>query len=247
GRQSVFTIGLALDDTTSGNLPVVTEGQVKHYFSQHRVAIQPTVYYDPTGQPYFGTECSAAFFELNRPGMTVSPEPMIETAMNRFRVLGIIGSADGTPLPPELHGRTLALAFTFLQRDKDNGEGNVETVTEYLLLHLPAEASAEPIKIEVFVTSDGRANLHRIETEGFSLNAPLPVLTANIQFNKTVLMGMYPADPIVSGVRYRSAGVLAMETLTRLSRTSGDETAISVTEILDQFSRLAVREETRPL
>ncbi|MEM6469363.1 MAG: hypothetical protein AAF802_07315 [Planctomycetota bacterium] len=243
GRNTVLTIGLELDEANADNLPVVTAGQVKHYFASHRLAVQPTLYYDDEGRLYFGTDCSAAFFEIERAGMTVTAEPMIESAIKRFRVLGIVGAADGSRLPADSHGRTLALAFTFIKKEFDErkGEEAAKTVTEFLLLHVPSTSTAADVDIDVFVTSDGRTNLHRVETDGLTMNAPLPILSAGIQFNKTVLMGVYPADPIVSGIRYRSAGVLAMETIERLTRGNEGRTPISVTEILDQFSRLAVQ------
>ncbi|MEO1616025.1 MAG: hypothetical protein AAFV88_09265, partial [Planctomycetota bacterium] len=167
--------------------------------------------------------------------------PMIETAVKRFRVLGIVGANDGSRLPIDLHGRTLALAFTFIKKERDEvkNEDVAKTVTEFLLLHLPSSATTESAEVDVFITSEGRTNLHRIQTEGLSVNSPLPTLSADVQFNKTVLMGMYPADPIVSGIGYRSAGVLSMDTIRRLSLPGEGQSAISLTEVLDQFSRLA--------
>lgn len=241
GRTTVLTIGLEFDPTGPKKLPVVTRGQVIKYFEKHRLAIQPVIYHDANGRPYFGTDCQAAFYELERPGMTVNAESMISIAVGRFRALGIVGGAVAGGATEDILGRTLALAFTFAQKDTTiTGASDMAmTVTELLLLHLSPDCTADDPEIQVFVTSEQRTNLHRLETRGLRLNSPAPTISADIQFNKTVLMGMYPADPVVSGIRYRSAGILSMETIKRLGQVDGERPAVSLTEILDQFGKLA--------
>ncbi|KAA5546969.1 hypothetical protein FYK55_00675 [Roseiconus nitratireducens] len=241
GRLSVLTIGLEYDDSGPRELPAVTRGQVIQYFDDHRLAVQPMLYYDTENRPYFGTDCQAAFFELDRPGLTVPAEPMIETAIGRFRALGIVGADRDDVNEDEILGRTLALAFTFVKTDPTiSGEADRPiTTTELLLLHLTPTCTADNPEVQVFVTSDDRANLHRLETDGLQLNAGLPTISADVQFNKTVLMGMYPADPVVSGIHFRSAGILSTDTLRRLSQTEEDKPTVSLTEILDRFGSLA--------
>ncbi|MCA9136996.1 MAG: hypothetical protein KDB00_09555 [Planctomycetales bacterium] len=241
GRTTVLAIGLEYDSTGPKKLPAVTRGQVVKYFEKHRLAVQPMIYHDANGRPYFGTDCQAAFYELARPGLTVNAEAMIAVAVGRFRALGIVGGAATEGTSGDILGRTLALAFTFAQKDETiTGASDAAlTVTELLLLHLSPDCTADDPEIQVFVTSDQRSNLHRLETRGLRLNSPTPTISADIQFNKTVLMGMYPADPVVSGIRYRSSGILSMDTIKRLGKADGQRPAVSLTEILDQFGKLA--------
>ena len=238
GRTTVLTIGLEHDRGGLKKLPTITRSQVNKYFATHRLAVQPVLYHDSRGRPYFGTDCQAAFYEIDRPGLTVKAEPMIESAISRFRVLGIIDVGVGDLASV---GRTLALAFTFAQADETltGAADATRTATELLLLHLPSDAVADDPGIQIFVTSDDRTNLHRLETRGMTLNSPIPTISSDIQFNKTVLMGMYPADPVVTGIRYRSAGILSMDTIRKLCQPGKDQTAISLTEVLDQFGKLA--------
>ncbi|MCO8124053.1 hypothetical protein NHH03_20075 [Stieleria sp. TO1_6] len=249
GRLTVLTIGLEFDQSGPRKLPAVTRGQVNKYFADHRLAVQPVLYHDANNRPYFGTDCQAAFFELDRPGMTVDAEPMIKISVSRFRALGVVGDVNQSGTASDIVGRTLALAFTFAKKDQTvtGASDRAETITEILLLHLTPECTADEPEIKVFVTSDARTNLHRLETRGMRLNSPVPLISADIQFNRTVLMGMYPADPVVSGIRYRSAGILSMETIRRLSQADGERPAVSLTEILDQFGKLVGTSETAAL
>lgn len=239
GRVTVMTIGLEFDENGPKKLPAITRGQVKKYFAAHRLAVQPILYCDANNRPYFGTDCETAFYELYRPGTTARPEPMIETAVSRFRALGIVGN--GSNKASDVLGRTLALAFTFAKKDETltSASDKFMLVTEVMLLHLTPDCTGDDPEVNVFVTSDERTNLHRLETRGMRLNSPTPLVSSDIQFNKTMLMGMYPADPVVSGIRYRSAGILSMETVKRMGRPDGDRPGISLTEILDQFGKLA--------
>lgn len=240
GRMTVMTLGLEFDVTGPKKLPAITRGQVEKYFREHRLAVQPILYCDKNNRPYFGTDCEAAFYEIQRPGTTLKPEPMIGVAIARFRALGIVGTVDGKEGPDDVLGRTLALAFTFAKKDDTitGASDKAQLVTEVMLLHLTPDCLGDEPEVQVFVTSDERTNLHRLETSGMRLNSPTPLISSDIQFNKTVLMGMYPAAPVVSGIRYRSSGILSMETVKRLGTADGDRPAVSLTEILDQFGKL---------
>lgn len=241
GRATVMTLGLDYDATGAKKLPAITRGQVEKYFREHRLAVQPILYCDKNNRPYFGTDCETAFYEIQRPGTTIKPEPMIGVAISRFRALGIVGTGDQKGVANDLLGRTLALAFTFAKKDDTitGASDKAQLVTEVMLLHLTQDCTGDDPEIQVFVTSDERTNLHRLETRGMRLNSPTPLVSSDIQFNKTVLMGMYPAAPVVSGIRYRSSGILSMETVKRLGTVDGDRPAVSLTEILDQFGKLA--------
>ena len=253
GRVPTFSIGLQLGSDGRDKLPAVTRAQVEKYLRKHRLSVQPILYHDENGKLYFGTDCQTAFFELDRPGVTVEAEPMVATAVERFRALGIVGdgsiarisSVAGTETLNTVLGRTLAMAFTF---EKAEGllalkSAKPKLTSELLLLHLPSEATADNPNIKVFITSDERHTLHRLDIGQERLNSPIPTITADIRFAKTVLMGMYPAGPIVTSIRYRSDGVVPMEAILKMTRTgeTGDETnsPMSVTEILDQFGDLS--------
>lgn len=241
GRMTAMTIGLTFDAEGTKKLPAVTRGQVNKYFADHRLAVQPVLHRDAQDRPYFGTDCQAAFFELERPGMTVKAESMISIAVGRFRALGLVPDAVDAVAPrDDILGRTLALAFTFQQKDETvTGAADAsKTAMELLLLHLTADCTADDPQVQVFVTSDDRTNLHRLDTQGMRLNGPTPAITADVRFKKTKLMGMYPDDPVVSGIDFRSTGILSMDTIKRLSDATKDRPALSMTEILDQFGKL---------
>ena len=242
GRATALTVGLNL--ATGGTmLPSVTKAQVVSYFREHRLAIQPVVYHDSRGRLYFGTDCRAAFFRLDRPGTTVKAEPMIEESVSRFRSLGVVGK-QGEDSENEKLGRTLALAFSFMQSDPSLPQtaNNRKQVIEMLFLHLPEGSTAQSrsIKVEAYVTSDGRKNLHRLDVNNLQINGPSPVITSDIRFDSTALMGLYPADPVVTKINYRSSGILSMDTVRRMSGSdSGGEAKLTITEILDQFGKLS--------
>ena len=258
GRVSALSIGLKMDPAGRGKLPKLVQNQVEKYLRDHRLSIQPTLYHDADGQLYFGTDCQTAFYELDRPGVTIKAEPMIDSAISRFRALGIVSSTEakirntmpdaGTSRQITSLGRTLAMAFTFeiANRDAIITSDRGQQATELLLLHLPADANASDPQVQVYVTSDRRMTLHRLNTRGEKLNDPTPTISADVRFGKTVMMGMYPADPIVTGIHFRSEGVVAMEAIQRMTRTSNDRNesgqptpVLTVTEVLDQFGELS--------
>lgn len=262
GRVPSITVGLKMADQGRNKLPAVTRSQVDSYFRDHRLSIQPVVYCDAMGRYYFGTDCQAAFFELERPGTAIQPEPMIESAVARFRSLGVFtatadqvsaeGSATDDPAAPLDSGRTLAMAFTFEKSDQlVSGVASTDRqATEFLLFHLPESlmdsetesslSSSEPeIQIEVFITSDDRRTLNRLDLDATDVNSPLPTISADIRFDKMILMGMYPAEPVVTQIHYRSAGVLSMDLIERLMSGSSDRSRLTLSEILDQFTLLS--------
>ena len=249
GRVPAITVGLKMNSAGRQKLPTVTRGQVDDYFRKHRLSIQPIVYRDASGQHYFGTDCQAAFFELDRPGIAVKSEPMIELAVKRFRTLGIIMPQENLSTGDDA-ARTLVMAFTFDQSDStiSNLGGRNRTSTELLLFHLPLAETHDlssgamrhqKVPIEVFITSDERTNLHRLDTVGARVNAPTPTISADIRFDKMVLLGLYPAEPVVTDMHYQSAGSLPMTTLHRLTDGSNNQEAVSVSDVLDRFSLLS--------
>ena len=249
GRVPAMTIGLTLDAAAAAKLPTAVRSQVRGYLDKHRLSIQPTLYRDNMGQLYFGTDCQSAFYELDRPGSTVQAEAMINTAIGRLRALGVVGTSRSNEDPN--FGRTLAMAFKFDQIDVDAATRSDEaaTVTEVLLMHLPAD-TAEVVRsggrpeIEIYITSGGRQTLNRIAADGRNLTSPLATIQSEVRFESMVLMGMYPAEPVVSSIGYQSRGVVSMEVVRRLiegkSPTgAAEQTPLSLTEVLDQFGGLS--------
>lgn len=248
GRIVTFTIGLELDFKGRSKLPALVRGQVEKYFRKHRLSVQPVLYHDEQGSLYFGTDCQAAFFEIASPSVTVKSEPMIQDAIGRFRALGIVGGVDPQRMAKQdLLGRTLAMAFSFEKADRavksvgDRGR----YVTELMLLHLPENATIDHPNVQVFVTSEGRMTLHRLDVSNEALNSPTPTISADVRFANTVMMGMYPAEPVVTAMRYRSNGVVSMEAIRQMSRPSRSasgnlsSSVLTITEILDQFAELS--------
>ncbi|PHQ34274.1 hypothetical protein [Rhodopirellula bahusiensis] len=240
GRLSAITIGLEMATQGRQKLPAVTRQQVDQYFEDHRLSVQPKLYYDEDKRVYFGTDCTAAFFEIERPGYTIEPEPMINVAVSRFRTLGIVGTSEDSGV---LLGRTLALMFAFEKSD-DTISGVADggrQALELMLLHLPQDSTAEDFNIEVYITSDERASLHRLDLGNEAVNSPLPTISSEVRFDKMILMGMYPAEPVVTKIHFRSAGILSMEMITRLTRGTSERTGMSLTEILDEFGKLSMQ------
>jgi hypothetical protein len=258
GRMSAMTIGLELDTAGRSKLPAVIQRQVDNYLAKHRLSVQPVLYHDNQGQLYFGTDCQAAFFETDSPGLTVKAEPMIESAVQRFRALGIVGSSSiaGTEVVAlnslGVLGRTLAMAFQFEKAESTSAFASDRSrfATELMLLHIPAGSTVKNPEVQLFITSDDRKTLHRLNTRGERLNSPMPTISANVRFEKTILMGMYPSEPVVTGMRYRSEGVVSMEMIDRMTSDSrsdnGPTQKLSVTEVLDQFGVLSGGSEFVP-
>ncbi|TWT92483.1 hypothetical protein [Neorhodopirellula pilleata] len=260
GRVPAFTIGLTMDPNGRNKLPAVTRRQVDDYFEKHRLVIEPMIYSNDQGQLYFGTDCQAAFYEIDRPGVAVKAEPMIESAVERFRSLGIAASIQTnedlkSSLATRLNskfGRTLVMAFTFEQAaltvTSIGQEGR--RVTELLFFHLPpsqpepsdaigSSNSRNPILMEVFLTSDERRNLHRLDRREGELNAPTPDILSDVRFDKMILMGLYPAEPVVTDIHYRSGGIIDMELVSQLMNGYKDQPPMSLDDVLDQFGLLS--------
>ena len=261
GRLHAMTIDLALDDAGRERLPNFTIGQVESYFDTHRVSIQPEVLFDGADGFYFSGRVWAAFFDKHSATSTLAPEPMIRSAVERFCGLGLLGSpSKSTAAPraaigiqprtdqdPKSLGRTMAMAFSYEQLDANarvtsqNDESRY--VFELLLFHLPIDFEPQRPKIEVFITERDRTSLRRLHTgrgsvvgrEGTArwLRGPEASLIANVRFGSTTLMGLYPAKPIVSDIRFEDSGGVD---LAKISSAIRRDTGILST-ILDDFDR----------
>ncbi|MEM6978595.1 MAG: hypothetical protein AAF539_02935 [Planctomycetota bacterium] len=237
GRVPALTIGLELDEAGRDKLPTVVCAQVQQYLGKHRLSVQPMIYHDETGQCFFGSECQAAFYELDRPGLTVRAEPMIETAVSRFRMLGALRSETPRPTSRESQARTVAMGFTFeRQTELVSGAVGKQNAIEWLFLHLPPDATPENPNIQVFVTKNDRQEIHLLNTQDSGVTSPLATISATVRFDKMVLMGVYPSEPVVNRIDFRSQAVMPTHAMRKL-KSIGDET-LTWTEVLDQFGEL---------
>lgn len=234
GRLPAVTVGLEVDSEARSKLPQASRGAIEAYLRDHRLAIQPIVYQNEQGQPYFGTDCRAAFYPVATPSTTVKAEPMIEDAIGRFRALGVLRES------PEADGRTLVMAFRYVQSDggRLTRSENASHVTELLFLHLPIGETEKAPVLEVYATSESRQKLHRLMTEDLSIGDVMPVISASVRFDSFVLMGLYPAKPVVTGVRQRATAVLGVDTVLKLTKHADAEDRITFQQLLDQFSSL---------
>ena len=252
GRVSVLTLGLKTDPTGERKLPEITKTQVRKYFATHRLSVQPVVYYDKQGRLFFGTDCQTAFYQPARPGITVEAEPMIDTAIGRFRALGVLRghpdrltraalASSTDPATTPATARTLAMAFNYEVTDTALKIASVgkRLVTELLLVHLPPDATPTELNLRVFITSDGRRELNRLILSKDDLDGPRPTIEATVRFDSMRLLGMYPADPVVTGIDYRTDGSLSLERINQL--VSQGDGAITVADILDRFGDFVVR------
>ncbi|MEM6778239.1 MAG: PDZ domain-containing protein [Planctomycetota bacterium] len=251
GRVSVLSIGLELDADGREKLPAVVRRQVIGYLGKHRLSVQPVVFHDDNNRVYFGTDCQAAFFEIQRPGLTVRPEPMIEDAVRRFRAIGLVDGTSSEPLPGSdfvnkmTLGRTLAMAFTFEQSNElvTDVDGAKKQSTEWMLLHMPAESTTSDYEVQVFVTKNDRTELHLLDTSHDPITSPLATISADVRFDRMILMGVYPAEPVVTDIRFRSMAFLPMSVVDRLMTPSEGFPGQSLTEVLDDFGKLHLQRD----
>lgn len=234
GRIPVVTIGLEVDEDSRRQLPTASRGAIHGYLANHRLAIEPIVYQSEAGLPYFGADCRAAFYETQNPTVTVESEPMIAEAVGNFRALGVLREGEQTS------GRTLVMAFRYTQQasqmiTKSTVAGDV---TELLFLHLAQTEPGNLPRLEVFATSESRQSLHQLVLSSTLTEDPLPTIAATIRFEKFVLMGLYPADPIVTGFRQRAIGVMSLETILRLTNAATKEDRLTFEQVLDRFSSI---------
>ncbi len=235
GRVPALTVGLVLDTASKRKLPAITIGKIESYFQEHRLSIEPTIYQSETNELYFGTECRAAFYQTRRPDSTLQPEPMVEEAIGRFRALGVLGAELAQDR------RTLLLAFRYT-KSPDRSEVSASLVspeTEFLFLHLGPDATARDLRLKAFVTSDSRQTLQQLAIPEDLLKSSAPMITATIRFDSTVLLGYYPASPVVTNVEHRSAAAISLDSLRFITADEVSGRPRSMEQILDDFSELA--------
>lgn len=233
GRIPAITIALALEREAKAKMPTITRTQTEKYLDAHRLVIEPILYHDGRDQVYFGTDCRAAFYAKDRPLVTTDAEPMIGDSVGRFLSLGLLKEG------AEPDGRTLLMAFRYEQSSKlMTGVGKAKFTTELLILHLRPDATPENPTFDIFSTTDGREVIHRLESSSALLTDPVATIRAEIRFDKFVMMGMYPARPVVTGIELRSSVTVPTAQLRLMMNERRKGGAESFQGLLDDFDEL---------
>jgi hypothetical protein len=227
-RLLALTVGLKVDAAARNQLPKLSKGAIESYLDQNLLAIQPDVVRNAAGDVSFTGLVRSAFFARSSPRNTRDAEAMINDAVGQFRVLGAI-PAEGRP---DLI-KTLVLAFSYT-RDEGNTTGLVTATPEFelLILHLLEKSARSEPEIAVFATTDGRETFQEIDVPKTLLT---PSVTASIRFDSFKMMGLYPADPIVTGVRNRTRSSVPIAAFrSRLEGTQGQPQQ-SLADLLEDF------------
>ncbi len=231
GRLPAISISLEVDEAARAQMPSVTRSQTDSYLERHRLAIEPIVYHDERDRVYFGTDCRAAFFEKDRPLITTKAEPMIGESVGRFVALGLLKSGD------EVDGRTLLMSFRYNKSDELMTDvAAAKTLTECLILHLRPDATPKRPVFDVFSTTDGRQQLHRLRPSSNVLTDPATTINATIRFDKFVMMGLYPASPVVTRIDLSAEETISSAKLRLLLSQGPIEERPSFQDALDRFS-----------
>lgn len=234
GRTPVLSIDLELDPSERNKMPSLTRKETEKYFQQHRLVIEPILYHDEKDHVYFGTDCRAAFFEKQRPLVTVAAEPMIGDSVGKFLALGLLQEGN------RCDGRTLLMSFRYSQQGSRPTElGGKNRTTELLVLHLHEDSTPSEPRIELFVTTDNREMLHRLNPSPRLLVDPQATIRAKIRFDKYVMMGMYPAIPVVTDVDLQTSQSIPVAILRTEQSLRGDAQPSTLQSLLDRYDELA--------
>ncbi len=236
GRQSAFSLNLEIDPAAKSNLPRVTRGAIESYLSSHQLTIQPVYYHTAEGKPFFGPQIRAAFVAVASPDKTTEAEDMIVAAIRELRTLGIYWDAE-TPLVPE-QARTMILAFKYSLDTNIAGTGKSKSDQEYelLFLHLLKDSSATAPKLAVFATSNGRTDLNLLETSDPMSTQQKAVIAARVRFGEFNMMGMYPANPVVTGVFHQAQLSLPVDSVKALLEGFATGKPRSLPDVLDELT-----------
>lgn len=235
GRQSAFSINLALDPAARAALPRVIRGAVESYLKDHQLTIQPVYYHTPDGQPYFGPQVRAAFVEIASPQKTTSAEAMITKSVAELRTLGIYWDKEDD-LKPE-QARTMILAFQYTLDSKISGNNRAAANQEYelLFLHLLKDSTPTEPKLAVFATSGGRTDLNLLNASDPKSAHQPSVIAAHIRFGELNMLGMYPANPVVTGVFHQARLSLPVDSFKALLEGFASGQPRPLDEVLDEL------------
>ncbi len=233
GRPTVFKIGLEVDPLARGKLPVMSKSTIEGYLDDHLLAIQPVVLKTAKGFSFTG-EVRCAFFDRHSPTRTLEPEAMIATAVREFRVLGVY---DETGNDDVKLARTLVMAFRFMKQENELNLVISKPVEafEMMIIHLSDSQESSPAQTLSFATAENRKDLQLLSLAAGSASIEEPSVKANIRFEKFHTMGMYPADPVVTGIRNRVVATMPLDDFQKQLQPLENSKTVMLSEILEQF------------
>lgn len=237
GRQTAFSLNLEVDPAAKATLPRVARGAIESYLESHQLLIQPVYYHTTDGKPFFGPQVRAAFVDVATPQKTIEPEAMISASIKELRTLGFYCDKEATFVPEQ--ARTMILAFRYTLDTNIAGTGKSASNQEYelLFLHLLQDSTATAPKLAVFATSNGRNELNLLETTDPMSTQQKSVIAARVRFGEFNMMGMYPANPVVTGVFHQAKLSLPVDSIKALLEGIGTGTPRSLSEVLDDLNR----------
>jgi hypothetical protein len=244
GRQTAFSLNLEVDPAAKATLPRVARGAIESYLESHQLSIQPVYYHTPNGKPFFGPQVRAAFIDAATPQKTVEPETMIVESIKELRTLGYYWNNEAALVPEE--ARTLVLAFRYSLETHIAGTGKSASNQEYelLFLHLLKDSTPTAPKLAVFATSNGRNELNLLESTDPMSAQQKSVIAARVRFGEFNMMGMYPANPIVTGVFHQSKLSLPVDSVKALLEGIGAGKPRSLSDVLDDLHRRGITGDT---
>jgi hypothetical protein len=235
GRLPVFSVALRIDPDARAALPDLSKDMIESYLDDHIITLQSSLYHNEQGAVYFGDQLGAAFSVRKSSSFTLKPEQMVADYVSEFKTLGLFS-------PPDFDGniddlRTLVLAFRYDSQEKRLTTSATSQVREYelIFLHLLKTENSFPPKVAVFVTSEGRTKFHELDMVSTQMLTNVPSIIATIRFDKFNLMGMYPANPIVTGIHHQSRLTLPSESVRSKMLGLGGQDQMLLSDLLDEL------------
>ena len=236
GRQTAFSLNLEVDPAAKSTLPRVARGAIESYLESHQLTIQTVYYHTAEGHPFLGPQVRAAFVAVTSPEKTTEAEAMIVASIKELRTLGLYWD-QSTALVPE-QARTMILAFRYILDTNIAGTEKSASNHEYelLFLHLLKDSTATAPKLAVFATSNGRNELNLLETCDPVSAQQKSVIAARVRFGEFNRMGMYPANPVVTGVFHQAQLSLPVDSVKALLEGFASGTPRLLSDVLDELS-----------
>ncbi|MCA9009882.1 MAG: hypothetical protein KDB01_09055 [Planctomycetaceae bacterium] len=247
GRQSAFSINLTLDPAARAALPRVIRGAVENYLKDHQLTIQPVYYHTPDGQPFFGPQVRAAFVEIASPQKTTLAEAMITKSVSELRTLGIYWDKEGDLKPEQARTMILAFQYTLDSKNNDNARSAANQEYELLFLHLLKDSTPTEPKLAVFATSGGRTELNLLDTTDPKSAHQPSVIAAHIRFGELNMLGMYPANPVVTGVFHKARLSLPVDSFKALLEGFASGQPRPLDDVLDELNSRGASGDTSGL
>jgi len=235
GRQTAFTMNLEIDPAAKSTLPRVTRGAIESYLESHQLTIQAQFYQNAKGELFFGPQVRAGFIEVDSPERTTEPEPMVTASIKELRTLGLYWDQTTELVPSQ--ARTLVLAFRYsLQKDVlAGGKAAADQEFELLFLHQLKDSMASHPHLAVFATSNARTELSLLDAPDPQSILQNSVIAARVRFGDFNMMGMYPSNPIVTGVFHKAQISLPVESFKAMMEGFTSGAPRSLPDVLDEL------------